>query len=127
MGDANNHAAETELLMKAASTESFWEQLESRYEIVIAANKGTVSQRRGLLSSRRLLTATAIVGTKAVEVKMESRNGAPGPIFDVEAEQIFTESNLESELRMMCIFLVADWDVAQTDGQRGENESGQSR
>jgi hypothetical protein len=122
MAQANNHEVEIALSLKAASTESFWEQLEKRYDIVIEANKGTVSKRGGLLGGKRQFTATAILGTKAVEVKMDSRNGVPGPIFDVEAEQTFTESNLASELRMICLFMIAQWDAAQKAGS--EKNSG---
>jgi hypothetical protein len=43
--------------------------LEKKYDIVIEANKGTVSKRGWRLGGKRLLTATAILGTKAVEVE----------------------------------------------------------
>jgi hypothetical protein len=56
--------------------------LEKKYDIVIEANKGTVSKRGWRLGGKRLLTATAILGTKAVEVedglpKWRARTGAP--------------------------------------------------
>jgi len=99
-----------------------WKRLEKKYSIVIEGNKATVSKRRWVLADKRVFTATAILGTKAVDVVMDSQNGLPGPIFDVEAEQTFTESNLESELKMICLFILADCEPAQkaVSAERGE-------
>ena len=87
---------------------------------MIEANKATAFKRGRVLADKPVLTATAIVGTKAVEVKMNSQKGLPGPIFDVEAEQTFTESNLEAELKMICLFVLADYDTAQKAVNAGE-------
>lgn len=97
-----------------------WGHLEKKYRIVIEANKATVFKRAWLGRDRPFLTATAILGTKAVEVTMNPQNGVPVAEFDVEAEEAFTESNLESELRMMCLFLLAYWDAAQKTVNSGE-------
>lgn len=51
---------------------------------------------------------------------MNSQNGVPGPILDLDAEQTFTESNLMSELKQICLFVLAEWELAQNavdDGQ----------
>ncbi len=99
---------------KVLRAPDFWEQLEKKYRIVIEGSKGMASERRWVLGDKPTLTATAILGTKAVEVKMNSpKNGVPGFLADVYAEQTFTESNLASELRKMCLFLLADWELAQ--------------
>jgi hypothetical protein len=60
-----------------------------------------------------LFTATAILGTKVVDVKMNSQNGVPGPIFDLDHDETFTESNVAAELKPICLFILADWDHVQ--------------
>jgi hypothetical protein len=89
-----------------------WERLENKHRIVIEANKASVSRRR-LLGDMPLFTATAILGTKVVDVKINSQNGVPGPIFDLDHAETFTESNVASELKPLCLFILADWDRAQ--------------
>lgn len=99
---------------------SFWQQLEKQYRIAIEDNKAIVSKRRWGLRDKPTFTAKAILGTKAVEVTMNSQNGVPGPILDLDAEQTFTESNLMSELKQICLFVLAEWELAQNavdDGQ----------
>jgi hypothetical protein len=97
----------------------FWEQLEKKYRIVFEGNKATASERRRVLGDKPVLTARAILGTKAVEVEMNPQNGVPGFVDDVYAEQDFTELNLTSELRKMCLFLLAQWELAQTTVKAG--------
>jgi hypothetical protein len=89
-----------------------WELLEKKHRIVIEANKASVSRRR-LLGDIPLFTATAILGTKVADIKMNSQSGVPGPIFDLDHDETFTESNVASELKPLCLFILADWDLAQ--------------
>jgi hypothetical protein len=56
----------------------------------------------------------AILGTKAVEVTMNSQNAVLGPMFDLYAEETFTEANLTVALKQICLFVLADWKLAQT-------------
>jgi hypothetical protein len=90
-----------------------WKQLEKKYSIMVEGNKATASKRRRVLDDKRLFTATAIVGTKAVDVVMDSQNGVPGPIFDLEVAETLTDSNVESELKQICMFVLADYEAAQ--------------
>jgi hypothetical protein len=86
--------------------------LERKYRIVIEANKASVSRRR-LLGDMPLFTATAILGTKVVDIKMNFQNGVLGRIFDLDHDETFTESNVASELKPLCLFILADWNLAQ--------------
>ena len=105
---------------KALRGPDFWEQLETKYRIVIEGSKGVASERRWVLRDRPVLTARAILGTKAVEVEVNRQNSVASLALDVYAEQTFTESNLESELRKICLFVLADWERAQTTVKAGE-------
>ena len=89
------------------------EQLEKKYSIVIQANRATVSTRRWLLPDKPLFTATAFLGTKAVDVKMNSINGVPGLIFDMDCKETLTESNVAFQVEVICLFVLANWDAAQ--------------
>jgi hypothetical protein len=96
-----------------------WEELERKYSIAIQANKATVSKRRWPVD-KPVLTATAILGTKVVDVEMNSQNGVPGIVFDVDAEQTFTDANVAPELRTICLCILAELDAAQDAVRAGE-------
>jgi hypothetical protein len=89
-----------------------WEQLEKRYNIVIEGNVATVT-KRGLFGFR-LLRATAVLGTKAVEVKVQD-----GSQHEVDHDATFTESNLADELKVVCLFTLAQWEMAQAQVAAG--------
>jgi hypothetical protein len=89
-----------------------WEQLEKRYNIVIEGNKAT-AYRRGKLFGK-VLTATATLGTKAVEIALWT--GTRVEQFDVDHTEKFTESNLADELKDVCLFTLAQRDMAQAAG-----------
>lgn len=105
---------------KALRAPDFWEQLEKKYRIVIEGSKGMASERRWVLRDRPVLTARAILGTKAVEVEVNPENSAASLALDVNVDETFTESNLESELRKICLFVLAEWELAQTTVRAGE-------
>jgi len=86
-----------------------WEQLEKRYSIVVEGNKATATRRGRLFG--KLLTATATLGTKAVEVALWT--GTQVEQFDVDHTKKFTESNLTDELKTLCMILIAEWEMAQ--------------
>ncbi len=77
-----------------------WEQLRRKHTIVIEGNRATVTARRTLLGDKPLFTATAFLGTRAVEIKMNSQNGRPGPLLEWDARETLTESNSASELEV---------------------------
>jgi hypothetical protein len=86
-----------------------WEQLEKRHSIVVEGNKATATRRGQLFG--KLLTATATLGTKAVEVALWT--GTQVEQFDVDHTKKFTESNLTDELKTLCMILIAEWEMAQ--------------
>jgi hypothetical protein len=90
-----------------------WEQLEKKHSIVIEGHRATVAARRCLLSDKPLFTAVAFLGTKAVDVEINSKNGVPGPIFEVDAHETLTESNVASELEIACMIILGEWEAAQ--------------
>jgi hypothetical protein len=90
-----------------------WEQLEKNHKIVIEGDKATVSARRWPLGDKPLFTATAFLGTKAVDIKLNSRNGMPGPIVEWNANQTLTESTVASELEVICMIFLGEWDAAK--------------
>jgi hypothetical protein len=53
--------------MEGDSMKVNFERLEKKYGIVITGNKATAF-KRGLFRSKPLLTATAFLGTKAIDV-----------------------------------------------------------
>lgn len=81
-----------------------WEQLKKKYQIVIEGNKATVAKRGW--GKKISFTATAFLGTKAVDVLFE------GLSIDLTAQEIFSKSNLESQLMMMCLFVAAEHEAA---------------
>jgi hypothetical protein len=90
-----------------------WEQLEKKHSIVIEGNRATVSARRWLLDNKPLFTATAFLGTKAVDIEMESQNGGPGPIVELDVSEILTESSVASQLEEICMIFLGEWDAAK--------------
>jgi hypothetical protein len=86
-----------------------WVQLEKKYNIVVEGNKATATRRGRVFG--KLLTATAILGTKAVEVALWT--GTKVEQFDVDHTKKFTESNLTDELKTLCMILIAYWEMAQ--------------
>ena len=101
-------AAEKELAQS-----DFWQKLERKYRIDIKQNKAAVWERRRLRRDRRVLTANAILGTKAVEVSFfGGKSSVAELVFDVDSQQLLTELNVTSELRHICLFAVADWELA---------------
>jgi hypothetical protein len=86
-----------------------WEQLEKRYSIVVEGNKATATRRGQLFG--KVLTATATLGTKAVELKLW--NGIEVTQLDTDHTEKFTESNLADELKDVCLFTLAQWEMAQ--------------
>lgn len=86
----------------------FSEQLERKYTLVIEANKATAS-----LGGKRVAVVTAILGTEFAEVQMDF--GGPSVLgMRVNALQTFTDSNLAVELKKMCLFILAEWEIALT-------------
>jgi hypothetical protein len=90
-----------------------WEQLGKKHSIVIEGNRATVSARRWLFDDKPLFTAIGFLGTKAVDVKMNSQNGVPGPILEMDARETLTESNVASELEIVCMILLGEWEAAK--------------
>jgi len=90
-----------------------WEQLERKHSIVIDGNRATVSARRWLLGNKPLFTAIAFLGTKAVDVKVNSQNGVPGPVFEFDAQETLTQSNVADELEIACMILLGEWEAAR--------------
>jgi len=86
---------------------------------VIEGSKGTAYDRRWVVRDRPVFTARAIVGTKAVKVEMSPQHSGAILALDVDAAQTFTELNVESELRETCLFVLADWELAQTTVKAG--------
>jgi hypothetical protein len=86
-----------------------WDQLEKRYNIAIEGNMATVTKRGQ--SFGKLLTATATLGTKAVELKLWT--GIEVAQFDAAHTEKFTEPNLAGELKNVCLFTLAQWEMAQ--------------
>ena len=60
-----------------------------------------------------MFTATAILGTKAVNIELDSHKGVRGAILELDHEETFTESNLAAELEVICMIILAEWDIAQ--------------
>ena len=83
-----------------------WEHLEKKYRIVITGNKASVC-KQGLLRDKPVLTATGFLGTKAIDIEMN------GHTLELKTECVLTEANLASELKMYCLFALADWEMAQ--------------
>jgi hypothetical protein len=106
--------------MNSKTRQVNWERLIKRYSIEIQTSRATVSKRGWSLGDKRVFSATAILGTKVAEVKMNSSNGMPGPVFDVDNAKTFTESNLATELRQICLFILAEYDAAQESARAGE-------
>jgi len=88
-------------------TQVNWEQLEKRYKIVVEGNNATAT-KRGLFGGKPLFTATPILGTKAVKLKLTD-----GSQVDAHHDQNFSESNLADELKTVCLFTLAQWEMAQ--------------
>lgn len=82
---------------------------------MIQANKATVSTRGWLTANEPVFSATAILRTKVAEIEMNS-----GAVFDVDNAQIFTESNLGVELEKICLFILAEYEMAQATARGGE-------
>jgi hypothetical protein len=93
-----------------------WDQLEKRYNIVIEGNVATVSKRSKLFG--KVLTATATLGTKAAELKLWT--GIEVAQLDADHTEKFTESNLAGELKKFCLFIIADWEMAQAQVAAGK-------
>ena len=90
-----------------------WEQLEKKHSIVIDGNRATVSSRRWLRGDKPLFTATAFLGTKAMDIKMNSQNGRPGPIIEWDVDETLTESTVASELEIACMVMLGEWEAAR--------------
>jgi len=90
-----------------------WEQLEKKHSIIIESNRATVSARHWLFGNRLLFTAIAFLGTKAVDVQMNSQHGVPGPIVELNARETLTESTVTSELEIVCRVILGELDAAQ--------------
>lgn len=90
-----------------------WEQLEKKHSITIEGNRATVSARRRLLGNKPLFTAIAFLGTKAIDVRMNSQNGVPRPLFEFDAHETLTESNVADELEIVCMILLGEFDAAR--------------
>jgi hypothetical protein len=93
-----------------------WDQLEKRYNIVIEGNVATASKRSKLFG--KVLTATATLGTKAAELKLWT--GIEVAQLDADHTEKFTESNLAGELKKFCLFIIADWEMAQAQVAAGK-------
>ncbi len=109
--DAVEHEGEREnvnYVFDEDAEEIDWEQLEKRYRIVIEGNKATVSKRGWF--EKTLFTATAFLGTKAVDVLVSQ--GGCETALELDNQEIFTESNLEAELKVICLFVAADYEAA---------------
>jgi hypothetical protein len=92
-----------------------WGQLEKKYNIVVEGNKAAAARRGQLFG--KLLTATATLGTKAVELKLWT--GIEVAQFDADHTEKFTESNLAGELKNVCLFTLAQWEMAQAQVAAG--------
>jgi hypothetical protein len=90
-----------------------WEQLEKKHSIVIDGNRATVSSRRWLSGDKPLFTATAFLGTKAMDIKMNSQSGRPGRIIEWDVDETLTESNVASELEIACMVMLGEWGAAR--------------
>jgi hypothetical protein len=90
-----------------------WEKLEKEHSIVIEGNRAAVSSRRWLRSDKPLFTATAFLGTKAVDIKMEPHNNRRGSLIECDAGEILTESNIASQLKVFCMIILGEWDAAK--------------
>jgi hypothetical protein len=93
-----------------------WEQLEKEYNIVVEGDKATATRRGQLFG--KLLTATATLGTKAVELKLWT--GIEVAQLDADHTEKFTDSNLAGELKKFCLFIIADWEMAQAQVAAGK-------
>ena len=67
-----------------------WEQLEKKHSIVIEGNRATVSSRQWLRGDKPLFTATAFLGTKAVDIKMQPHNNHRGSLIECDTDEILT-------------------------------------
>lgn len=90
-----------------------WEQLKKRHSIVIEGNRATVSVRRWPLGDKPLFTATAFLGTKAVDIKLMNHKGGAGHIVEWDVQETLSESNVTSELEVTCMIFLGELDAAQ--------------
>jgi hypothetical protein len=90
-----------------------WEQLGKKHSIVIEGYRATVCARRRLLRNKPLFTAIAFLGTKAVDIKMSAQNGRPGPTIELEVRETLSESKVASELEIICMIFLGEWDAAK--------------
>ena len=88
----------------------YWERLEKKHNIVIDGNKATVS-----LGNKPLFRVKAILGTKAAELTLQCC-GTSDLELDVEHVEALTDANLASELNRVCLFILAQRELAEEDG-----------